>query len=399
MNQYSQMRSTLLQKNVQNKRFLIRVDYNVPLQNGTVAHDHRLRASLPTINYILKNGGLITLITHIGRPKTSKPILSTQQLVEWFKQKNYKVIFAKDIQAAQKIIANDNPPIVLLENLRFFPGEKQKDYSFAKQLATLGDEYVQDGFGVIHRADASVALTPTFFEQNQKTIGLLIEKELITLNDMIQQAKKPFVAIIGGGKIADKIPILEKIIEIADTILLCPAIVFTFLKAQNKPIGASLVDNTQLQTCKKLLEKAAHKNLDIHTPIDYVVAHDTFEGPLHTIDMEAFSHNDVGITIGLKTVLNWDTIIQQSGTVFYNGLMGSSTRKATWTGNKYLFKSMAQSQGKSIISGGDSVAIAESIEIANAITFCSTGGGATLQYICSQPLPGLDALKNGAKTQ
>ena len=257
-------------------RVFLRADLNVPLRNLNFATDYRLRAILPTIDLIQKKGGKIILATHIGQPKIPTLALSTQKLLPWFKEHGYTIEFEAELTRAHTKSYEDTKTIVLLENLRFFPGEKERDPHFAAQLAQLGDYYVNDAFAVLHRNDASITLTPELFASEQRTIGLLIEREVAMLNKLINSPPQPFVVACGGGKVQDKIPLLFALLPKIQTLLVCPAIVFTFLKMQGHPIGASLVDAASFALCAELLEKARELNVKILFPVDYVVAQHTF---------------------------------------------------------------------------------------------------------------------------
>ncbi len=241
--------SHLPQWHITNKRVFLRADLNVPLQENSIANDFRLQSILPTLNYLLKNNNMIILATHIANPKNQEKNFSTELLIPWFKKHNYTIIFAVNPLAAQQ--ASFVPQqIILLENLRFFPGEKQCDPIFAKQLAQTADYYVNDAFGASHRNDCSIAVLPYEFTEKKRTIGFLIEKELKALDALKYNATKPFVAVIGGGKIEDKIPLIEGLLSIADTILICPALSFSFLAASDHSVGTSLISSKMFEISK-----------------------------------------------------------------------------------------------------------------------------------------------------
>lgn len=390
------IQSKLKNFSLKNKRVLLRADLNVPLHEKKIIHDHRLSSAIPTINLIQQNGGKVILATHIGRPEKNEPNLSTQLLIPWFEQHGYNTVFEGDIdKACHKSFENKNT-ILLLENMRFFPGEKTGDLAFAQQLAQLGDYYVNDAFGTLHRNDTSVAIVPTLFDKNKQSIGLLVEKELRILNALLHNPKSPFVFVLGGGKLSDKIPLLQYMADNIDTLLLCPAIVFTFLKSMGKPVGKSLVDNTMLDKCKEILSLMQKKGVNVLFPQDYIVAHNTFDGPIvsEAVSANNFSDNNVGITIGPKTVDLFSKEISKAGTIFLNGLMGNVQHKQTLSGAKAIFEAMAQSKGVSIVGGGDSATAAILLEFSNRLDHLSTGGGSTLAYLSGQPLPGLEPFKN-----
>lgn len=371
------------------KRVFLRADLNVPLQNNTVAHDQRLRAVLPTIDLIQKKGGKVICATHLGRPKGHDPKLSAQSLANWFASKGYLVEFEDDLNKAHEKSLQNPETILLLENLRFFPGEKSGNKEFAQQLARLGDFYVNDAFGLLHRTDTSITLVPELFPPEKRTIGLLIEQELSMLNKLLDNPAKPFTLIIGGGKVHDKLPLLENMLDSVDTILLCPAIVFTFLKAMGKEVGISLVDDNALPLCKKLLDRAQQKKVKIVLPIDYQTATDSLDGPLSFVDADGIPKNGMGISIGPKTAALFDSEIKKSNTIFINCGMGFLHRPDTLRGLEAILKSVGKSQAFSVIGGGETVAFSQMLGLDKNISYSSTGGGATLTYLSGGKLPGL----------
>lgn len=383
---------TIDQWDLHQQRVIVRADLNVPLDdNGTIISDHRLRAIQPTLDEILKKHSRIVLITHIGRPQQPTPTLSTQLLIPWFVEHSYTVQHAATLEQARTTIIPEQT-ILLLENIRFFKEEEKKEMHFAQQLATLGDYYVNDAFGSLHRDHTSLTVLPLLFAPDKRSIGLLVQRELEILNRLLHNPKQPFVATIGGGKLEDKLSALEHLLPQIDIILLGPAVVFTFLQAQGKSVGASLVDSNLLATCNALYQRAHDLGKKIIVPDDYVVARDMFTGPLSTMDANNFAPWAVGVSIGPVTIDAWRSIIYEAKTLFYCGLMGDVKRKETLTGAQAIFTAMGQSSGLSIISGGDSVGAAELLQLADKVDFCSTGGSATLAYLSGKPLPGLKVL-------
>ena len=379
-----------------NTRVFLRADLNIPLVDQKIANDFRLRALLPTLNFLLEHGAKVVLATHIGRPNGHDPNLSTKILVPWFEKQGYTIIHTESIEKAQHIELKPSQ-ILLLENLRFFPGEKNHDAAFAKQLASLADCYVNDAFGIVHRADTSVTLLAQEFQPEQRTIGFVIEKELDMLNTLIQNPEQPCIAILGGGKVTDKIPLMQGMMSKIQAILLCPAIVFTFAKALGKPVGKSLVDDTALEICTEIINQAQKQNIRLVLPIDYQVADKSIEGPLTTIEAKNFPENGIGISIGPKTIELFSQEIQHAQTIFFNAAMGFTHRPETMKGTHAILKAIAHATGTSVIAGGDSVAAAQQIGIEDHIDHLSTGGGATLAYLSGQELPGLQVflpLKN-----
>jgi len=376
-----------------NKRVLLRADLNLPIKDGIISNDYRLQALLPTIDYVQKNGGKIILITHIGRPKKPTESLSTKLLIPLFEQKGYKVTFSADVDDAYAQSLHDSNTIILLENLRFFPGENSGDKQFAQQLSRLGDFYVDDAFGTLHRHDTSITLVPRQFDPSKRSIGLLVEKELEMLNKLISAAPSGFVLILGGGKVTDKLPLLEYLIDHVQDILLCPAIVFTFLASQGVSVGKSLVDNEAIALCQKLLDKAKKNKVTIHFPVDYQVALNSLDGQLINVDARDIPANAIGVSIGPKTIEQYVKIINNARTLFFNAAMGFEYRRETLQGTFALLRAIGASQGFRVVGGGNSVADAQIIQVDKEVDFVSTGGGATLAYLSGQQLPGLVALE------
>ncbi|MFI5332860.1 MAG: phosphoglycerate kinase [Candidatus Babeliales bacterium] len=379
--------------NLHNKRVFVRADLNVPIKQGIISNDYRLQAVLPTLNYIQKAGGKIILATHIGRPHGVDPALSTRILVPWFTQHGYSVHFQPDLDNAYSNSVKDPDTILLLENLRFFPGEQNADTSFAQKLASLGDYYVDDAFGALHRTDASITLTPTFFSPDKRTIGFLVERELQML-DRLLKPEQPLSLILGGGKVADKIPIINALLPRIHALLLCPAISNTFVKALGNPMGKSLIDEAAIPLCKEIMDRAQELGVIVYVPVDYYAARDSFNGPLipDPIDAHAFPDDAIAINIGPKTVALYAREFMKDHTLFINGLMGDVNRPETLKGTELLYAAIGQSPAFSIIGGGDSVAAAYQLGKASSFDYLSTGGGATLAYISGQELPGLSCI-------
>lgn len=385
MNIISHLQSLALHE----RTVFLRADLNVPLANGMIINDHRLRAIEPTLSFLVEQNATIVLGTHIGRPIHYEHELSTNHLIPWFKKQGYTIIFAANLEQLPHLIHSNRGSIILLENLRFYPGERNHDPQFAQLLAQNIDFYVNDAFALLHRTDTSITLLPHLFAPDRRALGFLIEEEITNLNRLIHDPAKPFTLILGGGKIETKIALLQKLIPLIDNLLLCPAIAFSFLKALEKPVGKSLVDDSALATCISLLELARTHNVNVLFPLDYEIAQGSFNGPLSYVAALNFPQDGVGIAIGPETAQIFSNIIKESETVFYNGLMGSVARKETLGGMDAIFNAMAASTGFSVVGGGDSVAAAELLGHAHDISYLSTGGGATLSYISGAPLPGL----------
>ena len=384
------LQSALSTANLSNKRVFVRADLNVPINNdGSISNDHRLTALLPTLEIIKKKGGTIILATHLGRPKKPTPDLSTKLLVPWLEKHGYSVDFQSNLSDAAPVSLHPTSDIILLENLRFFAGEQTGDLDFAQQLALLTDYYVNDAFALLHRSDTSITLLPTLLKPDNRTIGLLIEQELMMLNKLLDSPEKPFVLMIGGCKVIDKIPLIEHMLDKVQTILLGPAIVFTFLHALGKPIGKSLVDENAVELCRAIMRHAKEKKVTLLFPLDYQVAKDTYYGALSYIETDTLPEWAVGVSIGPKTVQLFSNEIKKSHTFFYNGLMGDLHRPQTLHSIEKLFTVIQDSPGLRIIGGGDSVGAAQLLHESNCFSYLSTGGGATLAYLAKQSLPGL----------
>jgi len=371
------------------KRVLLRADLNVPLQNKKIVNDYKLKAILPTIDMIKKSGSKVILITHLGKPEKYDPGLTTKNLIEWFKKNGYPITFESDLQKAKEKSFQDFNKILLLENVRFFEGEKNRDSDFAESLAKLGDYFVNDAFGSVHRKNTSIALLPKMFDPDKRFLGPLIKKEIKILSKSLEHPQQPFVLIIGGAKSGSKIPMIEKLLDKVHTVLLCPAISFTFSKYLGKKVGKSLVDQDALELIPKILQKASKLGVKLVFPIDYQVAEGNFDGPTKYIDSENIPDDCVGISIGPKTVALFSKEIFKAKTIFFNGAFGNMKKIKTLEGMKAIFDAMAKSDAYTIIGGGDSVAAAYLFEIQNSIDYLSTGGGAALAYLSNIALPGL----------
>lgn len=385
-----QFKSELPNIDLTQKRVFLRADLNVPIKNGAIIADVRLQAIKPTIDLILAKGGKIILATHIGRPKNHEPYLSTRILIPWFEKQGYRIDFESDMNAAYTKSFHDPSKILLLENLRFYPGEKNPTAQFAQTLARLGNEYVNDAFGMLHRTDCSVLEVPKLFASTARTIGLCIENELAHANKLLH-AERPFVLIVGGNKLKDKIPLIQKLLGQIDTLLLCPGLVFSFLKAKDMPTGSSLVDPSELELCKQIINEAQKYNVSIVFPTDYLVGKNLETDPFTIKAANNLENSDFGISIGPKTQEAFGAIIGNAKTSFYNGLMGSLNNPETLKGTAAVFKAMTNSK-YSVIGGGDSTAAAELLGFKNSVDYLSTGGGALIAYLAGQELPALEIL-------
>jgi phosphoglycerate kinase len=390
--------------NFAGKKALIRVDFNVPLNDKfEITDDNRIRAAIPTIRKILKDGGSVILMSHLGRPKdgpTNK--YSLKHIVPHLsKLLGADVEFADDCigqQAVDKSKALKPGEVLLLENLRFYKEEEKGDKEFSKKLAALGDVYVNDAFGTAHRAHASTAVIAEFFPPDRKLFGLLMENEINSAERVLRKAEKPFTAIMGGAKVSDKILLIENLLERANHIIIGGGMAFTFFKAKGGKIGNSLVEEDRVQTAKELLEKAKAKNVQIHLPADSIIA-DKFDANANTKEADNFSIPDgwMGLDIGKKAIKEFREVILQSKTILWNGPMGVFEMEKFQAGTKAIAEAIAEATQKgafSLIGGGDSVAAINQFGFAEKVSYVSTGGGAMLEFFEGKDLPGIAAIKN-----
>lgn len=388
------IRATFLTADLKDKRVFLRADLNVPLRNGSIESDHRLQALLPTLDALIERGARICIATHVGEPTHPSAELSTQHLVPWFAHRGYTIAFAENPEAAYQLSTEQKDSIIMLENLRFFPGEQTHDNTFAQQLARIGDYYINDAFATMHRNDTSITLVPNLFAPHNRSIGLLVEKELQELSKLIDRPHQPFVVIIGGGKAHTKIPLIRALMGTASAIILCPAIVFTFLKALKKPVGKSLVDDESIDICMDIIKKSQETTTALLFPTDYIVAHGALDGEQSIVCANEFPEDGVGISFGPETMASVHDIIHDATTVFYNGLMGDMKYPQTLAMTKQIFESMGSSDAFTVIGGGDSVALAQTLSCADTINYLSTGGGAALAFLAGEKLPGLAVFKS-----
>lgn len=388
--------------NFSGKKALIRVDFNVPLNDKfEITDDTRIRAAVPTIQKILKEGGSVILMSHLGRPKdgpTNK--YSLKHLVEHIKSLlGVNVLFADDCigdDAKQKASALKAGEVLLLENLRFYKEEEKGDAEFAKKLAGLGDVYVNDAFGTAHRAHASTAIIADNFSADQKMFGLLMESEVKSAQKVLKNAEKPFTAILGGAKVSDKILIIENLLEKANHIIIGGGMAYTFFKAQGGEVGNSLVEADRLDTAKELLQKAKAKGVQIHLPVDSIIA-DKFDANANTKESENMNipAGWMGLDIGPKAVKEFTDVILQSKTILWNGPMGVFEMEKFQKGTKAVAEAIAEATQKgafSLIGGGDSVAAINQFGYAEKVSYVSTGGGAMLEFFEGKELPGIAAI-------
>jgi phosphoglycerate kinase len=385
------------------KRVFIRVDFNVPLEGTRVSDDTRIRETLPTLRLAIDRGARLVLASHLGRPKGKvDPKYSLAPVAVRLRELLGKPVeFASDCVGADaeaKSKALTNGGVLLLENVRYHPEEEANDAEFSKQLAALCDQlFVCDAFGSAHRAHASVVGITKFVRQ--AAAGLLMEKELAYLGKAISNPERPFVAVLGGAKVSDKIEVVQNLMKLADAMLIGGAMAYTFLKSEGKPTGKSLVENDKLDLARGLLEEARSRKFKFLLPVDHVIAESPDSTATKVADINTTPDGWMGLDIGPKTVGLFGQEIAKARTIVWNGPLGMFERPAFAQGTLGIAKAVAaatKSGATSIIGGGDSVAAVEQAGVADQISHISTGGGASLEFLAGEKLPGVEALTDKA---
>jgi phosphoglycerate kinase len=388
------------------QKALIRVDFNVPLDKKTYAitDDNRMRAAIPTIQKILKDGGSVILMSHLGRPKDGpEEKYSLKHIVDHLSSLlgGTPVHFASDCiseEAIQKAEALKPGEVLLLENLRFYKEEEKGDAAFAEKLSKLGDVWVNDAFGTAHRAHASTAVIAQFFTKDKRFFGLVMEGEVASAEKVLHKADNPFVAIIGGAKVSDKILIIENLLERATDIIIGGGMAYTFMKAEGGKIGNSLCEEDRLDTALEILKKAEEKNVCIHLPSDSIIA-DKFAADAQTSSAPSDHIPDgwMGLDIGANACEQFCNIIKRSKTILWNGPMGVFEMHNFQHGTKAIAVAIAEATKNgafSLVGGGDSVAAVNQFGFAEKVSYVSTGGGAMLEYFEGKTLPGIAAVQS-----
>jgi phosphoglycerate kinase len=381
--------------NLEGKRVLVRVDFNVPLDNGVVADDTRIRAALPTIDELRRRGARIVLVSHLGRPKDREPELSLRPAANRLAE-----LTGADVTLAPGVVGDDVSAfvdnlapgnILVLENVRYEPGETKNDPELAAALAKLGDVYVNDAFGAAHRAHASTEGIARLIPEH--AAGLLLQSEVSALSQVLEDPARPLVAVLGGAKVSDKIAVIDRFRELADTLLIGGAMCFPFFAARGHSVGASLCAAEDVELAKSTLESSADARAEFELPVDLVIAERmAADAETRAIDEVDVPDGWMGLDIGLRTAQAYAARISSAGTVFWNGPMGAFELEPFAAGTRAVAQAVADSPGTTVVGGGDSAAALQKFGLADRVTHLSTGGGASLELIEGKKLPGVEAL-------
>ena len=395
-------KKTVKDLDVKGKKVLVRVDFNVPLSkenNEEIADDTRIRAALPTIDYLLENDAKVILMSHLGRPKgEAKPEFALKPVADWL-ENHYKDKFhffpspkVVDDKVKEEVSNLKEGEVCLIENTRYVAGETKNDPEFAKKLASLADLYVNDAFGTSHRAHASNVGVASILPS---AVGFLIEKEIDVMGKALEAPEHPFVSILGGAKVSDKIGVIENLITKVDTILIGGGMAYTFLKAQGKEIGKSLLEEDKMDLSLELIEKAKANNVEILLPVDVVIADEIKAGAeTEIVDIDSIPEDKEALDIGPKTAELFASKIKEAKTVVWNGPMGVFEIKEFADGTNKVAAALAESDAITIVGGGDSALAIELAGLKDKITHVSTGGGASLEFLEGKDLPGISSIED-----
>ncbi len=386
---------TLDDVDVDGRRVLIRVDFNVPLVDGGVADDTRIRAALPTLRELRKRGAALILVSHLGRPKDREPELSLKPVAERLGE-----LLGAEVKLAPAVVGDEvtqmahalSPgEVLLLENVRYEPGETNNDAALADGLAALAEVYVNDAFGAAHRAHASTE--GVAHRVSQAGAGRLLEREVTTLTGILEDPAKPLVAVVGGAKVTDKVAVIDRFLEVADAVLIGGAMCFPFFKAQGHAVGDSLCEEEGIEPARRALEKAASRSCRLELPSDLVLGDsfgaDAQRRELDGVDVPA---GWMGLDVGARTAERYAAEIAAAGTIFWNGPMGAFELEPFAAGTRAVAEAVAAAPGTTVVGGGDSAAALQQFGLADEVTHLSTGGGAALELLEGKRLPGVEAL-------
>lgn len=382
---------------LEGKVVFLRLDLNVPMENGKITDENRITASLPTIKYIMEKGGKIVMASHLGRPKSKEDKeFSLEPVAKRLSDLlNAEVILLEepDSDAAKALLVNmKKDQVILLENVRFEEGETKDSIEFAQKIANYADIYINDAFGASHRAHATIHALPSIMKD--KGIGFLIEKEITMLDSLLQNPKRPYIAVMGGAKVSDKIAVIERLMDIVDGFIIGGAMAYTFQKAMGLPVGKSLVENDKLKYAKEMIERIDARGKTLLLPVDHVAAKSFGDtASAHVTKDKSIAEDEMGLDIGPQTIKNYAAALKSAGTIFWNGPMGVFETPAFAKGTFGVAQAIAESDAVKIVGGGDSAAAAEASGFADKMTHISTGGGAALEYLQGDKLPGLEILR------
>jgi len=390
-------KKTMKDIEVKGQRVFVRVDFNVPMADGVITDDTRIRAAIPTIEYLVEQGAKVILASHLGRPKgeVKEEMRLTAvgvRLAELIGKPVTKLDESIGKEVEKAVTNMQDGDILLLENVRFHAGEEKNDPALAEAFSKLADVYVNDAFGAAHRAHAS---TEGIAKHVPAVSGFLMQKELDVLGKALSNPERPFTAIIGGAKVKDKIGVIESLLEKVDHLIIGGGLSFTFIKAQGYDIGKSLLEEDKIELAKSFIDKAKAKGVQLHMPIDAVVANE-FSNDAETkiVDVDAIPADWMGLDIGPKTAANYAEVIQNSKLIIWNGPMGVFEMDKFASGTKTVAEAMANTVGYTVIGGGDSAAAVEKFDVADKMDHISTGGGASLELMEGKELPGIVALND-----
>jgi len=388
---------TMKDIDVTGKRVFVRVDFNVPMEDGKITDDTRILAALPTISYLVEKGAKVILASHLGRPKgeVKEELRLTavgKRLAELIGKPVHKLDESVGKTVEQAVSKMNDGDIVLLENVRFHKGEEKNDPALAKSFAALADFYINDAFGTAHRAHATTAGVAKYLPA---VSGFLMEKEIEVLGKALSNPQRPFTAIIGGAKVKDKITVIENLLDKVDHLIIGGGLSYTFTKAQGYDIGKSLLEEDKIELAKSCIQKAIEKGVKLHMPVDAIVAN-KFSNDAETkaVDIDQIPSDWMGLDIGPKTVAEYAEVIKNSKLIIWNGPMGVFELDAFANGTKGVAEAMAETKGYTIIGGGDSAAAVEKFQVADKMDHISTGGGASLEFMEGKELPGVIALND-----